>query len=61
MRGARKNRAGDFEEGDAIELDALAAGRLYVKKAAQPMKKGKGVASLFTYLSPFSLEMGSLS
>jgi ATP-dependent Clp protease ATP-binding subunit ClpB len=38
---AKKLLAGDFEEGDAIELDALATGHLFFKKAAAPGKKGK--------------------
>jgi len=37
---AKKLLAGDFEEGDAIELDALATGHLFFKKAA-PKTKSK--------------------
>ena len=38
---AKKLLAGDFEEGDAIELDALATGHLFFKKANATAKKGK--------------------
>jgi len=37
---AKKLLAGDFEEGDAIELDALVTGHLFFKKAGTPAKKG---------------------
>jgi ATP-dependent Clp protease ATP-binding subunit ClpB len=38
---AKKLLAGDFQEGDGIEMDALAGGSLFFKKAAVPIKKGK--------------------
>ena len=38
---AKKLLAGDFQEGDGIEMDALAGGSLFFKKAPVSTKKGK--------------------